>query len=171
VTKQIEIKVPDIGDFSDIPVIEVLVAAGDVVDAEQSLLTLESDKATMEVPTPVAGTVKQVRVLLGDTVSEGDLVVIVDVEAEKPEDKLASDTRPAPAAASAIPPRPQALSARPAPPSTGSRQSPPVHHRYQWVQAGPCQANHPMPARPFAVLPANWVLTLHGSTAAAVADE
>lgn len=137
-TKQIEIKVPDIGDFSDIPVIEVLVAAGDVVDAEQSLLTLESDKATMEVPTPVAGTVKQVRVLLGDTVSEGDLVVIVEaedvaesqeaesVEAEKPEDKLASDTRPAPAAASAIPPRPQALSARPAPPSTGSRQSPPV---------------------------------------------
>ena len=53
VTTQIEIKVPDIGDFSDIPVIEVLVAVGDSVDAEQSLLTLESDKAMMEVPAPL----------------------------------------------------------------------------------------------------------------------
>ena len=60
VTTQIEIKVPDIGDFSDIPVIEVLVAVGDSVDAEQSLLTLESDKAMMEVPAPLAGVITRI---------------------------------------------------------------------------------------------------------------
>ncbi len=56
-TQQFEVKVPDIGDFSDIPVIEVLVTAGEAVESEQSLLTLESDKATMEIPAPVAGTI------------------------------------------------------------------------------------------------------------------
>ena len=57
-THQIEVKVPDVGDFIDIPVVEVLVAVGDSVDAEQSLVTLESDKATMEVPTPVSGVIR-----------------------------------------------------------------------------------------------------------------
>ncbi|MGB5488344.1 MAG: biotin/lipoyl-containing protein, partial [Lysobacterales bacterium] len=66
-TTQIEIKVPDLGDFSDIPVIEVLVAVGDSVEAEQSLLTLESDKAMMEVPAPLAGVITELRVEVGDT--------------------------------------------------------------------------------------------------------
>ena len=76
----IEIKVPDIGDFSDVPVIEVLVSAGDRVEAEDSLITLESDKATMEVPSPEAGTIKELRVKLDDTVSEGDVVAVLEVE-------------------------------------------------------------------------------------------
>src|SRR5215468_3129006 len=62
----IEVKVPDIGDFKDVPVIEVFVKPGDAVKAEDSLVTLESDKATMDVPSPVAGTVKEVKVKVGD---------------------------------------------------------------------------------------------------------
>ena len=67
----LEIKVPDIGDFKDVPVIEILVKPGDAVKKEASLVTLESDKATMEVPSTHAGIVKEVRVKLGDKVSEG----------------------------------------------------------------------------------------------------
>ena len=67
----IEIKVPDIGDFTDIPVIEVLVKPGDTVKEEDSLVTLESDKATMDVPSPVDGVVKELKVKVGDKVSEG----------------------------------------------------------------------------------------------------
>src|SRR5689334_23546331 len=74
----IEVKVPDIGDFKDIPVIEVLVKAGDSVKAEDALVTLESDKATMDVPSPAAGVVKEVKVKAGDKVSEGSLVLILD---------------------------------------------------------------------------------------------
>ena len=75
----IEIKVPDIGDFSDIPVIEVLVTVGDEVNAEDGLVTLESDKATMEVPSPSAGVIKEMKLKLDDTVSEGDVVAILEV--------------------------------------------------------------------------------------------
>ena len=67
----IEVKVPDIGDFKDVPVIEVLVKPGDTVKPEDSLVTLESDKATMDVPSPLAGMVKEVKVKVGDKVSEG----------------------------------------------------------------------------------------------------
>ncbi|WP_149194318.1 dihydrolipoyl dehydrogenase [Luteimonas suaedae] len=76
----IEIKVPDIGDFSDVPVIEVLVAPGDRVDKDQGLITLESDKATMEVPSSAAGVVKEVKVGVGDSVSEGKVVVLLETE-------------------------------------------------------------------------------------------
>ncbi|AUT67914.1 MULTISPECIES: dihydrolipoyllysine-residue acetyltransferase [Paraburkholderia] len=79
-SQAIEVKVPDIGDYKDIPVIEVLVKAGDTVEKEQSLVTLESDKATMDVPSPASGTVKEVKVKLGDTVSEGTLIVLLDGE-------------------------------------------------------------------------------------------
>lgn len=75
----IEIKVPDIGDFSDVPVIEVLVSAGDRVEAEDSLITLESDKATMEVPSPADGVISELKVKIDDTVSEGDTVAILEV--------------------------------------------------------------------------------------------
>ena len=74
----VEVKVPDIGDFKDIPVIEIFVKPGDTVKSEDSLVSLESDKATMDVPSPVAGVVKELKVKLGDKVSEGSVIVILD---------------------------------------------------------------------------------------------
>ena len=74
----VEIKVPDIGDFKDVPIIEVFVKPGDTVAKEQALITLESDKATMEVPSPQAGVVKDVKVKVGDKVSEGSLILTVE---------------------------------------------------------------------------------------------
>src|SRR6186713_3288778 len=73
-----DVLVPDIGDFKNIPVIEIFVKPGDSVKAEDSLITLESDKATMDVPSPAAGVVKEVKVKLGDKVSEGSLIVVLD---------------------------------------------------------------------------------------------
>ena len=73
-----DVKVPDIGDFKDVPVIEVLIKPGDTVKAEDSLVTLESDKATLDVPSPLAGVVKEVTVKVGDKVSEGTLIARVD---------------------------------------------------------------------------------------------
>jgi pyruvate dehydrogenase E2 component (dihydrolipoamide acetyltransferase) len=111
-SQAIEVKVPDIGDYKDIPVIEVLVKAGDTVEKEQSLVTLESDKATMDVPSPASGTVKEVKVKLGDTVSEGTLIVLLDGEgaaAAKPmqgNGAAAPAATPAPAAAPAPAPAP-----------------------------------------------------------------
>src|SRR5437773_1956087 len=74
----IDVKVPDIGDFKDIPVIEVFVKPGDTVAADDSLVTLESDKATMDVPSPAAGTVKELKVKVGDKVSEGSLILTLE---------------------------------------------------------------------------------------------
>ncbi|SDQ79025.1 dihydrolipoyllysine-residue acetyltransferase [Pseudoxanthomonas sp. CF125] len=82
-----EARVPDIGDYSDVPVIEVLVAVGDTVVKDQGLVTLESDKATLEVPAPFAGVVKELKVKLGDTLSEGSVVAMIeaaDAAASKP---------------------------------------------------------------------------------------
>ena len=73
-----EARVPDIGDYSDVPVIEVLVAVGDTVVKDQGLITLESDKATLEVPAPFAGVVKELKVKLGDTLSEGSVVAMIE---------------------------------------------------------------------------------------------
>src|SRR5438067_13523314 len=75
-----EIKVPDIGDFKDVPVIEVFVKSGDTVKAEDPLVTLESDKATMDVPSPSAGVIKDVRLKPGDKVSEGTLIATLETE-------------------------------------------------------------------------------------------
>jgi len=88
----IEVKVPDIGDFKDVPVIEIFVKAGDTVKAEDSLVSLESDKATMDVPSPAAGVVKDLKVKLGDKLSEGSLILTLDSAAAAP--------APAPAAKS-----------------------------------------------------------------------
>jgi dihydrolipoamide dehydrogenase len=77
-SQTIAIKVPDIGDFKDVEIIDVLVKAGEHVDAEQSLITLETDKATMDVPVPVAGVVKEMKVRLGDRVSEGSVILMVE---------------------------------------------------------------------------------------------
>ena len=77
----IEIKVPDIGDFDEVTVIELLVKAGDSIKAEQSLITVESDKASMEIPSSHAGVVKELRVKLGDKVKEGSVVLVLEGEA------------------------------------------------------------------------------------------
>ena len=74
-----EVRVPDIGDFKNVPVIEILVAPGDRVEADTSLLTLESDKASMDVPAPFAGVVEDIKVKVGDKVSQGDLIVLLSV--------------------------------------------------------------------------------------------
>ena len=74
----IEIKVPDIGDYKDVPVIEVLVKPGDTVEKEQSIVVLESDKATMDVPSSHSGVVKEVKVKVGDNLSQGSVVVILE---------------------------------------------------------------------------------------------
>ncbi|MGB3394291.1 MAG: dihydrolipoyllysine-residue acetyltransferase [Stenotrophomonas sp.] len=97
-----EALVPDIGDYSDIPVIEVLVAVGDTVAKDQGLVTLESDKATMEVPSAVAGVVKELKVKVGDSLSEGKVVALIEVaeEAAKPV-AAAAPAAPAKAAPSA----------------------------------------------------------------------
>jgi len=79
-SKRREIRVPDIGDFDKVPVIELLVSAGDTIEAEQSLVTLESDKATMEVPSPSAGTVVELSVKEGDEVGEGDVIGVMEVD-------------------------------------------------------------------------------------------
>ena len=74
----VEVKVPDIGDFAEVEVIELLVKPGDTVKAEQSLITVESDKASMEIPSSHAGVVKEMKVKLGDKVAEGSLVLVLD---------------------------------------------------------------------------------------------
>ncbi|MDP1634308.1 MAG: biotin/lipoyl-containing protein, partial [Gallionellaceae bacterium] len=74
----IEIKVPDIGEFKDVTVIEVAVKPGEVIEKEQSLISLETDKATMEVPSPSAGTIKEMKVKVGDKVSEGAVILLLD---------------------------------------------------------------------------------------------
>ena len=78
-SKTIEIKIPDIGGFDDVPVIEVMVKPGDTVQAEDSLITLESDKATMDVPSPVAGIIKSIKVKVGDKVAEGTLIALLEI--------------------------------------------------------------------------------------------
>src|SRR6201987_4856803 len=78
----IEIKVPDIGDFENVPVIDVLVHPGDRVKTEDPLITLESDKASMDVPSPIDGVVKELKVKVGDRVSEGSLILVAEAEAQ-----------------------------------------------------------------------------------------
>jgi|KBSSwiStaDraftv2_1062776.scaffolds.fasta_scaffold35067_2 pyruvate dehydrogenase E2 component (dihydrolipoamide acetyltransferase) len=104
----IDVKVPDIGDFKDIPVIEVFVKAGDTVAAEDSLVALESDKATMDVPSPAAGVIKEMKVKVGDKVSEGTLVLTLEqsAEAPAPQPALAKAPSPQPTAGTAPSPQP-----------------------------------------------------------------
>jgi len=121
----IEVKVPDIGDFTDVPVIEVLVKPGDTVKAEDSLVTLESDKATMDVPAPAAGVIKSLGVKVGDKVSEGHLILTLEEAAgaaapaqAEPAAKAAQPTTPPSAPAAGAPPKPPtAAPAAPAPPA------------------------------------------------------
>ena len=96
-----DVLVPDIGDFKDIPVIEVLVKPGDHVKAEESLITLESDKATMEVPAPFDGVIKELRVKVGDDVSEGTVILSLEEASPSREPQMNEDTPTAPAAPTA----------------------------------------------------------------------
>ena len=105
-TQIIEVKVPDIGDFKDVPIIEVLVKVGDQVKAEDSLMTLESDKATMDIPCPVSGVVTELKVKAGDKVAEGVVLALVSV--------VQSGAAAAPAAAAALAPAPVAAAPVPA---------------------------------------------------------
>jgi pyruvate dehydrogenase E2 component (dihydrolipoamide acetyltransferase) len=114
---QVEIKVPDIGDFKEVEVIELLVKPGDTVKAEQSLITVESDKASMEIPSSHAGVVRELKVKIGDKVAEGSLILMLDADAAATTPAPASQpaaTAPAPAAISAPTPAPAPQSA-PAP--------------------------------------------------------
>jgi NADPH-dependent 2,4-dienoyl-CoA reductase/sulfur reductase-like enzyme len=115
----VEVKVPDIGDFTGVPVIEVLVKVGDTVKPEDALVTLESDKATMDVPAPSAGTVKSIAVKVGDKVSEGALVLVLESADAKPVGP-ASAGRPSPAPAAAPAPAPQPRPAEAGPTSKGA---------------------------------------------------
>src|SRR4051794_33731628 len=95
----VEIRVPDIGDFKNIPIIEIHVAQGASVNAEDPLITLESDKATLDVPAPRAGTVAELKIKMGDRVSEGDLILLLEAEgaaATPPKQTVKQDADPAP---------------------------------------------------------------------------
>ncbi|MBB5864230.1 dihydrolipoyl dehydrogenase [Xanthomonas sp. 3058] len=117
----IEIKVPDIGDYSDVPVIEVLVAVGDSVAKDQGLVTLESDKATLEVPSSAAGVVKELKVKIGDNLSEGAVVLLLETEGE-----AAAPAAPAKAETKAAAPAAAPAAAAPGskPPVTPSHRAP-----------------------------------------------
>ena len=104
----IEVKVPDIGDFKDVPIIEVHVQPGARVKAEDPLITLESDKATMDVPAPQAGTVAEVKVAVGDRVGEGALILLLEPEgaaAIPPKEKVKEGAAPGSGGPAATAPR------------------------------------------------------------------
>lgn len=112
-SNSVEVKVPDIGDFSEVEVIEILVAPGDTVKAEQSLITVESDKASMEIPSPGAGVVKSVKIKVGDKIKEGSVILELDSAAAEPAQAAAPSAAQAPAqpAAAAAAPAPEAAPA------------------------------------------------------------
>jgi pyruvate dehydrogenase E2 component (dihydrolipoamide acetyltransferase) len=146
-----EIRVPDIGDFKDVEVIEILVKPGDAIEKETSLISVESDKATMEIPSSDAGIVKELRVKLGDKVSEGTVVLLLDPGAAKPSpvtDATAAApaaTTPAPAP-SATPAAVPAIAVAEAPPAPIAIPKPmPVPYEYPAVDS-PTHKPHASPS-------------------------
>jgi pyruvate dehydrogenase E2 component (dihydrolipoyllysine-residue acetyltransferase) len=140
----VDIKVPDIGDFTDVEVVEVMVKPGDRVDAEDSLITIESDKASMEVPSPHAGVIKEVKVKVGDKVSEGSpIVVLEEAAASQAEGASApAERKPRPAPKLVEAPRPERQAPAPAPQRPERRQPAPA-------ESTPLQ---PAPAQPSATV-------------------
>src|SRR5450432_3373383 len=133
----VDVKVPDIGDYKDVPIIEILVKPGDVVKADASLVTLESDKATMDVPAPKAGTIREILAKIGDKVAMGSLILRMEEaggaaasSASAPAAAPASAPAPAPSAPAA----PAAAVAAPAPPEKASG---PALADFPGVNAGP----------------------------------
>ena len=121
----IELKVPDIGDFKDVEIIEVLVKAGDEIVVEQSLITVESDKASMEIPASIAGRIVEMRVKLGDKISEGSVLAMIEPALASAASAPAVAPPPAPAAPAAVPPAPAtpssaSISPTPSPESAAS---------------------------------------------------
>src|SRR5712691_2523703 len=111
-----EVKVPDIGDFKDVPVIQVFVKAGDQVKAEDPLISLESDKATMDVPSPADGSIKELKVKVGDRVSEGRVILVLETAGAAAAAQPPAAGAPAPSRAAAAPQPPTpATTAAPAP--------------------------------------------------------
>ncbi|MEG1114278.1 MAG: biotin/lipoyl-containing protein, partial [Janthinobacterium sp.] len=95
----VEVKVPDIGDFKEVEIIELMVKPGDTVKVDQSLITVESDKASMEIPSSHAGVVKELKVNVGDKIAEGSLVLLLEVADDASAPAPAAAAVPAPAAA------------------------------------------------------------------------
>ena len=117
----IEVKVPDIGDYKDVPVIEVLVKTGDKVEKEQSIVVLESDKATMDVPSSHSGVVKEVKVKVGDTLSEGSVVILLDGISSGASAPAVAPTIPVAPSAKAVEPP---IARAPAPPPISNTPAP-----------------------------------------------
>ena len=140
-----EIFVPDIGDFKDVPVIEILVKVGDTVKAEDSLITVESDKATMEIPSPMAGVIKEFKIKLGDTVNTGTLLALME------DSGAAADTASAaPAAPGAAPAEPNAKAApaASAEPTASASPATPAAAAVPAAPAAPTAALTPAPSTP-----------------------
>ena len=134
----IEIKVPDIGDYTDVPVIEILVAVGDTVAKDQGLVTLESDKATLEVPSSAAGVIKELKVKLGDSLSEGSVVAIL--EAEGATEAVPASAKPEAPKPPAAPSPAAPVAAAPAPASKaaqGTGRTPDIECRMVVLGSGP----------------------------------
>jgi pyruvate dehydrogenase E2 component (dihydrolipoamide acetyltransferase) len=130
-----EVFVPDIGDFKDVPVIEILVKVGDTVKAEDSLLTVESDKATMEIPAPAAGVIKELKIKLGDTVNTGSLIALM-------EEGGAASAPAAAAAAPAAAPAPTSVAAAPAAVAPATPLEKPTQTASSAPSQGPASAAH-----------------------------
>ena len=126
-SQTIEIKVPDIGNFKDVAVIDIAVKAGDTVEKEQALISLETDKATIDVPAPVAGVVKQLKIKVGDKVSEGSVILLLESSAAAP---ATAASKPAPQAAA-----PAALQAAPTPAAKVAKGD--IHAEVVVLGAGP----------------------------------
>jgi len=116
----VEVKVPDIGDFKEVEIIEVMIKVGDTIKVDQSLITVESDKASMEIPSSAAGVVKEIKVKVGDKVAEGSLVLLLEA------DGAAATPAPAPAAAAAPAPAPAAAAPAPAPAAAPAAAAGPI---------------------------------------------
>jgi pyruvate dehydrogenase E2 component (dihydrolipoamide acetyltransferase) len=134
----VEVRVPDIGDFKDVVVIEVLVKVGDTIKTEQSLVTVESDKASMEIPSSTSGVLKELKVKLGDTVNIGDLLAILEGSAAPAAaaQALAAVPAAAPAAAAASAPAAATASAPVAPAPSAAAQAVPAHEPTTAPQGG-----------------------------------
>jgi pyruvate dehydrogenase E2 component (dihydrolipoamide acetyltransferase) len=153
----IEVKVPDIGDFTDVPVIEVFVKPGDSVKPEDSLVTLESDKATMDVPSPAAGTVKEVKVKVGDKVAEGSPIVVLETSealakgADAPTSAAAATPQPVSPPTAAPSPARAAPSPAPASGSPAPAASSPAPAPSAASEAPPAGAASPADGAPAAI--------------------
>jgi pyruvate dehydrogenase E2 component (dihydrolipoamide acetyltransferase) len=153
------ITLPDVGDFQDIEIIEILVAAGDVVEPEQSIIVLESDKATMEIPSPFAGTIESIIVNVGDRLNEGDQIATLSAsdaaaKAEEPQQSAA----PVETEASPVESVPE-----PDPPAEASEPSPPATTSQSIVDVGPGKTLRPHPGTNASQAVTSGSTTIHAS--------